>query len=279
MNYRHGFHAGNHADVLKHAALLALANHMRLKPKPFFALDTHAGAGRYDLTSTDALRSGEFRHGVARLLAADDLPPALKPYVEAVRAANPPEALNFYPGSPLFIANALRPGDRLTACELNPGQAAALGATLAPFRGARAESRDGYAAAKALVPPPERRGLVLFDPPFERGDEFALLGHALIAAWKRWPTGAYLAWYPLKDRAAADGFHAAVVGAGIRDVVSHELFVRDAGRAPGMAGSALLAVNAGFALNPLMETALPYLARRLAQGPGSAAQSRQLAPE
>jgi 23S rRNA (adenine2030-N6)-methyltransferase len=279
MNYRHGFHAGNHADVLKHLALLAVVNHICLKPKPFFAFDGHAGAGRYDLTGPDALRSGEFRHGIGRLVAAEDLPPALAPYVEAVRAFNPPGALDVYPGSPLLLATALRAGDRLVACELAPGQAALLGDVLRPYRGARVEVRDGYAAAKAVVPPAERRGLVLFDPPFERGDEFALLARALTAAWKRWPAGTYLAWYPVADRKAADGFLAVMAAAGLRDVSCHELFVRAPQASGGMAGSGLLAVNASYVLGGIMASALPYLARRLAQGSGAAWRSEQVVSE
>ncbi len=268
MNYRHAFHAGNHADALKHTALMVLLDHLKAKEKPFFVLDTHGGRGRYDLTGPEALRSGEFRHGIGRLLAAADLPPPLAAYIAAIRAANPPGALDCYPGSPVLIAAALRPQDRLVACDLHPAEADALAGTLRPYRRARVEARDGYGALKALLPPPERRGLVLIDPPFEKTDEFATLAAALIGAWKRWPGGVYLIWYPLKDRAAAAAFHTAIAAAGIPDVTFYELFVRGPGAAPGLAGSGLLAINAAFALDGPLRLALPVLAERLAQGAG-----------
>lgn len=279
MNYRHGFHAGNHADVLKHTALVAVVNHIRLKPKPFFALDTHAGAGIYDLASAEALRSGEFRHGVARLLTAGDLPPALAPYADVVRAVNPAGALTVYPGSPVLIARLKRDEDRLIACELQPQQAKLLAGTLTPYAKARPEARDGYAAAKALVPPPERRGLVLFDPPFEQAGEFDALARALIACHRRWPSGIFLAWYPVIDRRAADRFLDAIVTAGLRDATCHELFVRAPQASGGMAGSGVLAVNAGYVLDPLMAEVLPYLAGRLAQGPGASWRNDRLTAE
>lgn len=279
MNYRHGFRAGNHADVLKHAALVAVINHIRLKPKPFFALDSHAGAGLYDLASAEALRSGEFRHGIARLLSAGDLPPGLAPYVGAVRAVNPPGALTVYPGSPLLIARLKRAEDRLIACELHPHQAGLLDGALKPFARAKAEARDGYVAAKALVPPPERRGLVLIDPPFEQPGEFDAITRALVAAHRRWPTGIYLVWYPVIDRRESDRFLAGFLAAGPRDVTCHELFVRAPQAGAGMAGSGILAVNAGYVLEPLMAEALPYLAGRLAQGPGSFWRNERLTSE
>ncbi|BCW87516.1 Ribosomal RNA large subunit methyltransferase J [Alphaproteobacteria bacterium SO-S41] len=279
MNYRHAFHAGNHADVLKHAALMVLLGYLKAKPKPFFVLDTHGGRGLYDLTGSEALRSGEFRHGIARLLAAPDLPAELAPYLAAIRAANPPGALDVYPGSPALIAGALRRGDRLIACDLHPAEAEALGAVLKPYRGARAEARDGYAALKALLPPPERRGLVLIDPPFEKTDEFQVLAAALTLAWKRWSGGVYLIWYPLKDRAAADGFRAAVADAGIKDAACYEFFVRAPAGATGMAGSGLLAVNASFALDRPMRAILPVLTDRLAQGAGASWRAERLTPE
>jgi 23S rRNA (adenine2030-N6)-methyltransferase len=279
MNYRHAFHAGNHADVLKHTALLVLLDYLKAKPKPFFVLDTHGGRGAYDLTGPEALRSGEFRHGIARLLDAADLPPPLAAYTAAISATNPPGALDRYPGSPLLITGGLRPKDRLVACDLHPAEAAALAEVLRPYRGARAETRDGYAALKALLPPPERRGLVLIDPPFEKPDEFATLAAALIGAWKRWAGGVFLIWYPLKDRAGAAGFHAEIAAAGIPDVTVYELFVRARGAVPGLPGSGLLAINGAFALDGPLRQVLPVLAARLAQGPGASWRAERLTAE
>lgn len=268
MNYLHGFHAGNHADVLKHAALLALLDYLKGKDKPLFVLDTHGGRGAYDLAAPEAQRSGEYRHGVARIMDAPDAPAALRPYLEAIRAANPDGGLAAYPGSPVMLARALRPQDRMIACDLHPGEAEILKEALYAWPRARVEARDGYGALKALLPPPERRGLILIDPPFEKKTEFADLARALAEGWRRFPGGVYLVWYPLKDRAAADGFLGAVAAAGMRDATSYELFVRDPTAAPGMAGSGLLALNASFALDPAMAAMGPWLAARLAQGPG-----------
>jgi 23S rRNA (adenine2030-N6)-methyltransferase len=279
MNYRHAFHAGNHADVLKHAALAVLLNHMKAKEKAVFALDTHAGRGSYDLTSTEAMRSGESRHGVARVIDDPARPAALEPYIDALRAANAGGGFEVYPGSPVIIAAALRAQDRLTACELNPRESSALAEALYPYVRARAETRDGYAAVKALLPPPERRGLVLIDPPFEKPDEFEAMGQAIIQGWKRFPTGVFLAWYPLKDGAAAAAFHARIAGAGIGDVTTYELFVRSPEGPAGMAGSGLLSINASYPLDAAMGSILPYLTVRLAQGAGAAWRMERLTAE
>ncbi len=261
--------------MLKHAALHVLLSYLKTKEKPLFLLDSHGGRGRYDLGASEALRSGEFRHGIARLIDAPDVPPVLAPYLAAVREANPGGGLTVYPGSPLMMAEAMRPQDRLIACDLHPKEAEILAGTLRHIRRAKVQAGDGYTALKALLPPPERRGLVLIDPPFEKTTEFADLAEALRQAWKRFANGVYLVWYPLKDRAAADRFLKEVAAAGPRDATTYELFVRDPASAPGMAGSGLLAVNASFALDPAMCEAGPWLAARLAQGPGAYfAQSR-----
>lgn len=279
MNYRHGFHAGNHADVLKHVALMTLINYLQTKDKPLFILDTHAGPGRYDLASPEAQKSGEYRHGIGRILGAADVPEAMKPYLDAIHVENQGGGITAYPGSPLLLARKLRPQDRLIACDLHPKEAETLAETLYPFTGARVRAGDGYAAAKALLPPPERRGLVLIDPPFEKTTEFADLAKALREAWKRFPVGVYLVWYPLKDRAAANALQADVVAAGMKDATTYELYVRDPAASPGMAGSGVLAINASFALDGVMRAAGPYLAKQLAQGPGSRFTAARLTAE
>ncbi len=279
MNYRHGFHAGNHADVLKHVALIALITYLQTKDKPLFVLDTHAGPGRYDLASPEAQKSGEYRHGIGRLLDATDVPEGVKPYLDALRAENQGGGVTAYPGSPLLLARKLRPQDRLIACDLHPKEAEILAETLYPFTGAKVRASDGYAAVKALLPPPERRGLVLIDPPFEKTTEFADLAKALREAWKRFPVGVYLVWYPLKDRAAANALHADVAAAGMKDATTYELYVRDPAATPGMAGSGLLAINASYALDGAMRVAGPYLAKQLAQGPGARFAAARLTAE
>ncbi len=213
MNYRHAFHAGNFADVIKHIVLMRVLNHLHEKPAAFRVLDTHAGAGRYDLTGDEAQRSGEWRHGIAKLLAArlDATPAALiKPYLDIVRSFNAnavsdggaPE-LSAYPGSPLIARALLRPQDRMTACELEPAAHRQLVAALRRDRQARVVKVDGWMALPAYVPPQERRGVVLVDPPFERADEFERLAASFEAAYAKWPTGIFVLWYPLKDARAA----------------------------------------------------------------------------
>jgi len=279
MNYLHGFHAGNHADVLKHAALGIVLRYLQTKEKPLFLMDSHAGRGRYDLSASEALRSGEYRQGIARFFAASDAPKDLQPYLEAIRAANPEGGLSLYPGSPLMMARGLRVQDRLVACELHPKESEILRETLYPFMRAKVREGDGYDALKALLPPAERRGLILIDPPFERTTEFADLAEALRQAWKRFSSGVYLVWYPLKDRMAANAFLAAIKDTGIRDATTYELFVREPAAAPGMAGSGLLAINASYALGLAMHEIGPWLAERLAQGPGARFSEMRLSAE
>jgi 23S rRNA (adenine2030-N6)-methyltransferase len=278
LNYRHGFHAGNFADVLKHATLVAALGRLKEKPKPFAVIETHAGRGLYDLGSDAALRSGEFRSGISRVLNAGALPPLLGSYAEAVRALQNGNAL-LYPGSPLLAAAALRPGDRYAGAELHPEEASALRAALNPWKAAGVREADGYRALRSLLPPPERRGLVLIDPPFEKTSEFADLAAALIAAWTRFPAGACLVWLPLKDRGAAAALEGELVSAGLRDLCAADLFVRDPDAAPGMAGCGLLLVNLSFALEAPLTEALAWMAVHLATGPGARAAFRRLTRE
>lgn len=275
MNYRHSFHAGNHADVLKHSTLAAGLATLTADPAPFFAIDTHAGRGGYDLATPEALRAGEFRLGIGRLLAAREPPAALAPYLAAVRAANPGGALIAYPGSPLLIARALRQADRLAACELNPDEAKALAAALKPYKGAKAETRDGYAALRTLPPPHAGRCLVLIDPPFERRDELEAMAAALADGLKRWPQGLFMLWYALKDKASADAF-LEYAGTLAKDVRSYELAVRTPEGAPGLVASGMLVVNGGPKLDAMLRQVGPYLERTLAQGPGAAWRAKVL---
>ena len=207
MNYRHAFHAGNFADVLKHAVLARILVHLGEKAAPFRVIDTHAGAGLYDLSSEPATRTGEWRDGIGRLLATDmseEVRALLAPYLAAVGAANPGGGLRRYPGSPLIALNLMRPQDRLVACELEPGAARALAAQLRRDARARVVAIDGWVALNAYVPPKERRGVVLIDPPYEDKHEFVRLADALAAALRKWATGIFLLWYPIKERSGPD---------------------------------------------------------------------------
>src|SRR4029079_307960 len=182
MNYRHEFHAGNFADVVKHAVLARIVSYLREKPAPFRVVDTHAGAGFYGLGGEKAARTGEWREGIGRLLRAKlapDVRDLLAPYLDAVAAHNPDGPIRFYPGSPILVRAWLRPGDRLTACELEPHAAAALAENLKTHTRAEVVAIHGWVALSAYIPPKERRGLVLIDPPYEAPDEFARLAEAL----------------------------------------------------------------------------------------------------
>jgi 23S rRNA (adenine2030-N6)-methyltransferase len=245
LNYRHAFHAGNFADCVKHALLIPLLRAMQRKDKPFVFLDTHAGIGRYNLTAGPAEKTGEWREGIGRVLAARD--PALAEYTALV------EALGVYPGSPAIAAALLRPQDRMVACELHPEDAATL---RRGFPGTAVHERDGYEALRAFLPPPERRALILIDPPYERTDEFATLAASLVAAHARFRTGVFVVWYPIKHRAPVRAFFETVTLSGMRDVIALEFLRRPALDPLRLNGCGLLVVNPpyGFA-----DSAMPIL--------------------
>src|ERR1700730_13182717 len=207
MNYRHAFHAGGFADVIKHVVLVRILTYLQDKPAAFRVIDTHAGAGLYDLTGEEARRGGEWLTGIARLMQArfsEAALPLLAPYLDIVRAFNTKAELKAYPGSPLIARALLRPQDRLTACEVEPKARKHLIDALRRDSQARVVDLDGWTALPAFVPPNERRGLVLIDPPFEAKDEFERLADGFAAAFAKWPTGVYLLWYPAKSRRASD---------------------------------------------------------------------------
>ncbi|MBC7983324.1 MAG: 23S rRNA (adenine(2030)-N(6))-methyltransferase RlmJ [Candidatus Obscuribacterales bacterium] len=269
MNYSHAFHAGNFADVHKHIVLLALLEHLHKKPTPFFVLDTHAGRGVYDLTSTEAERSGEWRSGISRLLAAPIDVPEVTNYLCHVQHAQATVATSsstarFYPGSPLLIAGQLRNGDRAVFVEKHPLEAEALKATLHRYSHIAVLTQDGYAALKAELPPKENRGLVLIDPPYEAADEFMQLADALRMALKRWSNGTYCVWYPIKAGGAHERFLQQLRAAGIKKLLLVELSVKPADSPLGLNGSGLLIVNPPYQLDARMQAILPQLQRVLA---------------
>jgi 23S rRNA (adenine2030-N6)-methyltransferase len=235
MNYRHAFHAGNFADVAKHLALVAVLLHLRKKDAAFAVIDSHAGRGTYDLTASEAQRTGEAAGGVARLYGLTGGAEALTTYLELASRKD------CYPGSPLLAARLLRPQDRLVAIEKHPDDGKALAAALKPFRKARAVVADGYARLPALLPPPERRGLVLIDPPYEAESEFADAAAALGAAYRRFATGIYLLWFPIKSAAEADGFCGEVLSAGVTKALRFD--IRRPAEEGKLAAAGLLVVN------------------------------------
>src|ERR1700728_3063043 len=218
MNYRHAFHAGGFADVIKHIVLVRILTYLQEKQAPFRVIDTHAGAGVYDLTSEEARRGAEWLTGIARVMQArfsETTLPLVAPYLDIVRAFNPQRDLTVYPGSPLIARALLRPQDRLTACEVEPKARKRLVDALRHDPQARVVDLDGWMALPAFVPPNERRGLVLVDPPYEQKNEFERMAEGFAEAFVKWPTGSYLLWYPVKSRRATDGLarHVAEVAA------------------------------------------------------------------
>jgi 23S rRNA (adenine2030-N6)-methyltransferase len=264
VNYQHAFHAGNFADVHKHVVLSRILIHLRNKPAAFRVIDTHAGAGRYDLTSSAATRGGEWQNGIKCLwegspgLALKDF---LSPYLEAVSALNPGGGLRAYPGSPAIVQNLLRRQDRLIACELEPRAANALKRMLRGDLRAKALSIDGWIALGAYVPPKERRGLVLVDPPFEQTDDFSRLSNELAATHRKWPTGIYLLWYPIKDRDAPDVLARRLRKLGVPNVLRSELMLGSPRPDGGLIGSGLILVNPPYQLDAELRTHLPELGR------------------
>jgi 23S rRNA (adenine2030-N6)-methyltransferase len=246
MNYRHAFHAGNFADVFKHIIIARILTHLREKAAPFRVIDTHAGEGLYDLAGEEASRTGEWRDGVGRLAAAKlpaDAARLVAPYLAALHACNPTGALRYYPGSPVLVRHLLRPQDRLIACEVEPRAAAALSRHLRGSATAKLMRIDGWIALTAYVPAKERRGLVIVDPPFEQPDDLIRLADGVTAAYRKWPTGVYLMWYPVKGREGPDRFVKKLRRAGIEKCLRVEFAVAPPGPAGGLSACGVIVVN------------------------------------
>jgi len=273
MNYRHAFHAGNHADVLKHVVLLALCDALMRKPAPMFALDTHAGRGLYALDAAQAQRTGESDDGVSRLLAQPPGDPTVARYLDMVDACRATHGALAYPGSPWLLARALREDDRIACCELQDEEAAALKATFADDPRLAVHRRDGYAAMKALLPPVVAgrryaRGLVLVDPPYEAQlAEFDAARAALRDGLQRWPQATYALWYPIKQRRQLQPFYR-MAGNLPGSSLLVELLVRADDSPLRMNGSGMLLLNPPYRLDAVLGPALAALSTTLAE-PGA----------
>jgi 23S rRNA (adenine2030-N6)-methyltransferase len=268
VNYNHAFHAGSFADVFKHAVLCLILQYLRGKDAAFRVIDTHAGAGVYDLTGPEASRGGEWKNGVAKLLEAKlpkDVATLLKPYLDVVGALNESGRLTAYPGSPAFVRAWLRPQDRLIACELEPKAFAALKDAMQRDNRIKCLEMDGWTALKAYIPPKERRGLVLVDPPFERDDEFRRLADTFVEAHRKWSTGVYGLWYPIKGRSEPDVFAKHLRRLSIPKILRAELVVSPLRDPTRLNGSGLILVNPPWTLEGELKTLLPALLRVLAR--------------
>ncbi|MBZ9674942.1 23S rRNA (adenine(2030)-N(6))-methyltransferase RlmJ [Mesorhizobium sp. ES1-1] len=267
MNYRHAYHAGNFADVVKHVVLTRLLEYLKHKDKAFRVIDTHAGIGRYDLSSVEAQKTGEWLGGIGRLTDAPLNGPAaalLAPYLDAVRALNPDGGIQKYPGSPLVARHLMRKQDRLSAIELHPKDVAKLRTLFAGDFQTRIIELDGWLALGAHLPPKEKRGLVLIDPPYEEPGEFDRLVDGLVRAHRRWPGGIYALWYPIKDRKAIIAFRKALKQSGIPRLLDIEFEIKPASSEPSLDGSGLVVVNPPFTLEGELRVLLPVLHRVLA---------------
>ena len=272
MNYRHSFHAGNFADVMKHIVLTRILEYLKLKDKAFRVIDTHAGSGVYALTGSDAERTGEWHGGIEKLRnAALDAKSAdlLQPYFHAVQSVNPDGGFKYYPGSPKISRYLLRVQDRLTAIELHPRDAKLLASEFDGDFQTRVMQLDGWLSLGAHLPPKEKRGLVLVDPPFEEAGEFERMSQGLARAHKRWPGGIYALWYPIKDRKAVAAFHEALKHCGIAKILRIELTIKSASPELRLDGSGMIVVNPPFMLEEELKAILPVLTTVLAEDSGA----------
>jgi 23S rRNA (adenine2030-N6)-methyltransferase len=263
LSYQHEYHAGNHADVLKHAVWTLVIRALQRKPGALRLYDAHAGSGLYDLGSREARLNAEHAVGIGRLAGAASPIAELAPYLEQVAAANAGAALRRYPGSPLLGSELLREHDHLVALELHPRAFGALRRLLGRKRRVHLHQRDCYEGLPALLPPPERRGAVLIDPSYEVKKEFAQVAELVAACHARWPSGTYVIWYPFIPDRAVERFPARVAATGIRRIYRLALQVAD-DRSPGLRGSGVLIVNPPFGLTDTFESMLPALWRKLA---------------
>ncbi|GLR13102.1 ribosomal RNA large subunit methyltransferase J [Chitinimonas prasina] len=279
LSYRHAFHAGNHADVLKHYLLTRLLTYFNQKDKPYWYIDTHAGAGCYQLDTGFAARNAEFAAGIARLWNRQDLPEGLAAYVDLIKSFNPDGQLRYYPGSPLVAKRCLRPEDKLRLFELHPTDFPLLEENMAGSgRQALLQKGDGFAGLKALLPPPTRRALTLIDPPYEMKDDYGRVVEAMEEALKRFATGVYAIWYPMLQRSDSQLLPEKLKQLPVKSWLHASLTVhRPRADGFGMHGSGLFILNPPWLLHDELQATLPILAKALAQDIGASFQLEQLA--
>ncbi|OGT59612.1 MAG: hypothetical protein A3F14_03040 [Gammaproteobacteria bacterium RIFCSPHIGHO2_12_FULL_43_28] len=264
MNYRHLYHAGNFADVVKHVALIALIDALKIKSNPFCYIDTHAGRGYYDLLSESAAKTKEYEGGIEKIIHADQPPPLIRQYLHCVHQINNQltkakyASLHYYPGSPLIARSLMRPGDQMIACELQPEEYQALRNNFAGDRQVAIHHMDGFLGLKAFLPPKERRGLILIDPPYENPDEYERIAQTLPIALKRFSTGTYGIWYPIKEKATLTRFYRS-----IEAHINQPVFVIELTIYPDLPhhlnGCGLLVINPPWQFDQSIKKILPWL--------------------
>ncbi|EGQ7790958.1 TPA: 23S rRNA (adenine(2030)-N(6))-methyltransferase RlmJ [Vibrio cholerae] len=268
LSYRHSFHAGNHADVLKHIVQSLILNSLQQKEKPFVYHDTHSGVGRYDLTHEWSEKTGEYKQGIARVWQQDNIPAELDSYLDAIRQLNQGETLRYYPGSPRVARAHLREQDRMVLTELHPSDYPLLEQEFHRDRQVSIYKEDGFARLKASLPPQERRGLVLIDPPYELAKEYRDVVRAIAQSYKRWATGIYAIWYPVVNRCDIDDMLQGLQGLEIRKILQIELGVAPDTNERGMTASGMIVINPPWTLERQMQTILPFLKQAIAPATG-----------
>ncbi|GIB78731.1 ribosomal RNA small subunit methyltransferase D, RsmJ family protein [Vibrio cholerae] len=268
LSYRHSFHAGNHADVLKHIVQSLILNSLQQKEKPFVYHDTHSGVGRYDLTHEWSEKTGEYKQGIARVWQQDNIPAELDSYLDAIRQLNQGETLRYYPGSPRVARAHLREQDRMVLTELHPSDYPLLEQEFHRDRQVSIYKEDGFARLKASLPPQERRGLVLIDPPYELAKEYRDVVRAIAQSYKRWATGIYAIWYPVVNRCDIDDMLEGLQSLEIRKILQIELGVAPDTNERGMTASGMIVINPPWTLESQMQTILPFLKQAIAPATG-----------
>ncbi|EOX3335701.1 23S rRNA (adenine(2030)-N(6))-methyltransferase RlmJ [Vibrio cholerae] len=268
LSYRHSFHAGNHADVLKHIVQSLILNSLQQKEKPFVYHDTHSGVGRYDLTHEWSEKTGEYKQGIARVWQQDNIPAELDSYLDTIRQLNQGETLRYYPGSPRVARAHLREQDRMVLTELHPSDYPLLEQEFHRDRQVSIYKEDGFARLKASLPPQERRGLVLIDPPYELAKEYPDVVRAIAQSYKRWATGIYAIWYPVVNRCDIDDMLEGLQGLEIRKILQIELGVAPDTNERGMTASGMIVINPPWTLESQMQTILPFLKQAIAPATG-----------
>lgn len=270
LSYRHGFHAGNFADVVKHTLLVAVLDYLGRKDKPLVYIDTHAGAGSYDLGSEFAQKKREYESGIGRLWDVADAPAAVARYLDCIRTTNGGGDLAHYPGSPALARQLLKPADRLVLFERHGNEAEALRNWTADDRRLTVREEDGFEGCIGLLPPPTRRALLLIDPAYEIKSDYVQVVKTLAAAHRRFATGVYMLWYPVVERSRVERMLEALVATGIRRIERFELRIAPDRDGFGMTASGVVVINPPFVLGEQMDAALPWLADRLGEpGEGS----------
>ncbi len=263
LSYRHSFHAGNHADVLKHTVQSLIIEALKEKEKPFLYLDTHAGAGRYQLTNAHATRTGEYLEGIARLWQQEEVPELILPYLEAVGSLNTSDELRYYPGSPLLAAKLLREQDLLMLTELHPTDFPLLRTEFSRDKRVRVCREDGFGQLKSKLPPASRRGFALIDPPYELKQDYSAVVKGIVEGYKRFATGTYAIWYPVVHRQQIKRMLKELEATGIRKILQIELAVKPDSDQLGMTASGMIVINPPWKLASQMASILPWLHKTL----------------